>query len=74
MFYLDAFVSLISCYFSEIKEGQVRCGEHSDYGTLTLLFQDLVGGLEVIKTCFSGVYSDHDVRPFVCCAVRSSVR
>ncbi|XP_071151779.1 uncharacterized protein [Mytilus edulis] len=31
----------------EIKEGQVRCGEHSDYGTLTLLFQDLVGGLEV---------------------------
>lgn len=32
---------------AEIKEGQVRCGEHSDYGTLTLLFQDLVGGLEV---------------------------
>ena len=31
----------------EIKEGQVRCGEHSDYGTLTLLFQDLIGGLEV---------------------------
>ncbi|XP_052086982.1 uncharacterized protein LOC127724148 [Mytilus californianus] len=31
----------------EIMEGQVRCGEHSDYGTLTLLFQDLVGGLEV---------------------------
>lgn len=31
----------------EIMEGQVRCGEHSDYGTLTLLFQDIVGGLEV---------------------------
>jgi isopenicillin N synthase-like dioxygenase len=33
--------------FVEIKEGQVRCGEHSDYGTLTLLFQDTSGGLEV---------------------------
>lgn len=31
----------------EIIEGQVRCGEHSDYGTLTLLFQDNIGGLEV---------------------------
>ncbi|CAG2238910.1 unnamed protein product [Mytilus edulis] len=28
-------------------QGQVRCGEHSDYGTLTLLFQDNIGGLEV---------------------------
>ncbi|ESO84921.1 hypothetical protein LOTGIDRAFT_168178 [Lottia gigantea] len=30
-----------------IKPGQVRCGEHSDFGTLTLLFQDGIGGLEV---------------------------
>ncbi|ESO84919.1 hypothetical protein LOTGIDRAFT_168176 [Lottia gigantea] len=30
-----------------IKPGQVRCGEHSDYGTLTLLLQDGIGGLEV---------------------------
>lgn len=29
------------------KEGQARAGAHSDYGTLTLLFQDSVGGLEV---------------------------
>ncbi|KAH8094883.1 Clavaminate synthase-like protein [Cristinia sonorae] len=29
------------------KEGQSRAGAHSDYGTLTLLFQDSVGGLEV---------------------------
>ncbi|KAJ6538542.1 hypothetical protein DFH09DRAFT_1177172 [Mycena vulgaris] len=28
------------------KEGQARAGAHSDYGTLTLLFQDSVGGLE----------------------------
>ena len=32
---------------SDIKPGQVRCGEHSDYGSITLLFQDDVGGLEV---------------------------
>ena len=29
------------------KLGQIRAGAHSDYGTLTLLFQDDVGGLEV---------------------------
>ena len=32
---------------SNIKPEQVRCGEHSDYGSITLLFQDSVGGLEV---------------------------
>lgn len=32
---------------SDVKPGQVRCGEHSDYGSITLLFQDDVGGLEV---------------------------
>ncbi|KIM68908.1 hypothetical protein SCLCIDRAFT_1209126 [Scleroderma citrinum Foug A] len=29
------------------EEGKARAGAHSDYGTLTLLFQDVVGGLEV---------------------------
>jgi isopenicillin N synthase-like dioxygenase len=29
------------------KPGQVRVGEHSDYGSITLLFQDDAGGLEV---------------------------
>jgi len=29
------------------NKGQARAGAHSDYGTLTLLFQDSVGGLEV---------------------------
>ncbi|XP_046543309.1 proline hydroxylase buaE-like [Haliotis rubra] len=33
-----------------VKPGQVRCGEHSDYGTVTLLFQDDIGGLEVMNT------------------------
>ena len=30
-----------------IKAGVERCGQHSDYGTFTLLFQDDIGGLEV---------------------------
>jgi isopenicillin N synthase-like dioxygenase len=29
------------------EPGQIRAGEHSDYGSLTFLFQDDVGGLEV---------------------------
>jgi isopenicillin N synthase-like dioxygenase len=29
------------------NDGQARVGAHSDYGTVTLLFQDSVGGLEV---------------------------
>jgi isopenicillin N synthase-like dioxygenase len=29
------------------KDGQIRAGAHSDYGSLTLLLQDTVGGLEV---------------------------
>ncbi|WP_026731186.1 isopenicillin N synthase family dioxygenase [Fischerella sp. PCC 9605] len=32
------------------QPGQVRAGEHSDYGSITLLFQDEVGGLEVQTT------------------------
>ena len=31
------------------KAGQIRAGAHSDYGSLTLLFQDGVGGLEVLS-------------------------
>ncbi|KAG9315920.1 hypothetical protein JVU11DRAFT_3571 [Chiua virens] len=30
-----------------LQEGQARVGAHSDYGTITLLFQDSIGGLEV---------------------------
>lgn len=27
----------------------IRCGEHSDWGTITMLIQDMIGGLEVSK-------------------------
>ncbi|XP_048827985.1 uncharacterized protein LOC125705782 isoform X24 [Brienomyrus brachyistius] len=30
-----------------VKERQLRCGEHSDYGSITLLFQDSKGVLQV---------------------------
>nr|XP_022335771.1 UPF0676 protein C1494.01-like [Crassostrea virginica]XP_022335778.1 UPF0676 protein C1494.01-like [Crassostrea virginica]XP_022335785.1 UPF0676 protein C1494.01-like [Crassostrea virginica] len=30
----------------ELKPDQARCGEHSDYGTVTFLFQDNASGLE----------------------------
>jgi len=32
---------------SSIPPNAIRCGEHADWGTLTALFQDMVGGLEV---------------------------
>ena len=31
-----------------IKSGQIRCGEHSDFGTFTILFQDDIEGLEAL--------------------------
>ncbi len=30
-----------------LKAGQMRCGEHTDWGAITLLIQDEFGGLEV---------------------------
>eukprot|EP00058_Branchiostoma_floridae_P022065 XP_002607555.1 hypothetical protein BRAFLDRAFT_71419 [Branchiostoma floridae] len=29
-----------------VKDRQIRCGEHTDYGSITLLFQDNIAGLE----------------------------
>ena len=44
-YYYIAFLSFLSL---AIKAGQIRCGEHSDYGSVTLLFQDDIGGLQVL--------------------------
>jgi len=33
-----------------IKPNQIRLGEHTDYGSVSLLFQRDVGGLEVFET------------------------
>lgn len=37
----------------KVKPGQIRCGEHTDYGAISVLFQDDIGGLEVYKRFFS---------------------
>ena len=41
------YVKTVFIRFADIKPNQIRCGEHSDYGSITLLFQDDAGGLEV---------------------------
>jgi len=33
------------------NRNEIRCGEHRDYGTFTIIFQDDVGGLEVSDDC-----------------------
>ncbi|XP_075994666.1 uncharacterized protein LOC142989130 [Genypterus blacodes] len=33
--------------WDKMKEGQLRCGEHSDYGSITMLFQGTNEGLQV---------------------------
>ncbi|KAI7802743.1 hypothetical protein IRJ41_018348, partial [Triplophysa rosa] len=32
-----------------VKPDQMRCGEHSDYGSITLVFQSPEGGLQVLS-------------------------
>ncbi|OXA63627.1 UPF0676 protein C1494.01 [Folsomia candida] len=49
---IPSYTTIRSLYYpptwnKNISPGTVRCGDHSDYGTLTLLFQDAIGGLEV---------------------------
>ncbi|XP_038663983.1 2-oxoglutarate-Fe(II) type oxidoreductase ppzD-like [Scyliorhinus canicula] len=56
--------SLRSLYYPSIhkpsvKGQQIRCGEHSDYGTFTLLFQDECGGLEVMHKSGQFVAAPH---------------
>lgn len=48
---IASFSTLRTIYYpkigNDVQANTVRCGEHSDYGILTLLFQDDVGGLQV---------------------------
>eukprot|EP00092_Neocalanus_flemingeri_P012301 GFUD01013259.1.p1 GENE.GFUD01013259.1~~GFUD01013259.1.p1 ORF type:complete len:314 (+),score=82.24 GFUD01013259.1:50-991(+) len=54
--------ALRSLYYPAIQgippEGYVRCSEHTDYGTFTILFQDQYPGLEVKSTSGSWVSAD----------------
>ena len=45
----------------DFHAGRVRAGAHSDFGSITLLFQDKAGGLQVEKPGQPGVFVD--VRP-----------
>jgi isopenicillin N synthase-like dioxygenase len=47
-----------------INPGQVRAGEHSDYGSITFLFQDERGGLQVQSP--SGKFVDATPIPGTC--------
>lgn len=48
---VSSLTTLRSTYYppipDKISEGFTRCEEHADYGLVTLLFQDDIGGLEV---------------------------
>lgn len=54
---VDSFTTFRSLYYPPIPDnispGTVRCADHSDYGILTLLFQDEIGGLEVSNELYS---------------------
>lgn len=49
----SSFSAFRTIYYPQIGDdvaaNTVRCGEHSDYGILTVLFQDDIGGLQVSK-------------------------
>jgi len=46
----------------ELADGVVRIGQHADYGSITLLVQDDIGGLEVLyndNTPTNSIYLHH---------------
>lgn len=44
----------------KVEEGQLRCGEHSDYGSITLLFSSS-GGLQVTLLMFNSTIAHRDI-------------
>jgi isopenicillin N synthase-like dioxygenase len=48
-----------------VKDGQERCGEHTDWGTMTLLFQGGQGGLEVRRRTGEWIFA----RPWPDCVL-----
>ena len=50
----------------EYKEGMVRCAEHVDWGMITMLFQDDVGGLQVRDSHLTFTYYTTNLRLLVC--------
>lgn len=45
-----------ACEAATIRKGAMRISEHTDFGTVTLLFQDSVGGLEIEDQSCRGAY------------------
>ena len=45
----------------DVMDRQLRCGEHSDYGSFTLLFQDQAGGLQVSNISLKTLNMTHSL-------------
>ena len=58
---------------ADIKPDQIRLGEHTDFGSITLVFQRDVGDLEVFETIsrFTNDFhntDDNDDKAFLTCS------
>ncbi len=72
--YKENYTALRTLYYPslpssiDVKPGQLRCGEHVDYGSLTLLFQDENGGLQVsgsVDLCMQYWCAKYEVNAFI---------